>query len=139
MRTLRIAVAVSSLALSAACVSPGGSLEQGYAPGAVEASPVRRAPATVRVTNNNWADMNVYLVRGTARFRLGTVSSMSTQIFRVPAGAMGGVGGLRLLADPIGSSNGFLTPAVHVSAGERVDFDIQNQLPISSVSVWGRS
>lgn len=131
MRTLHTAVAAVTIALSAGACAPAGNAfsEDGPSP--------RRQSATVRVTNNNWANMTVYAVRGTSRFRLGMVTSMRTEVFRIPRAVTGGASGLRLLADPIGSSQTYLTPTVYVREGERVDFDIQNHLAISSVSVWG--
>ena len=97
------------------------------------------APPTVRVTNNNWSNMTVYAVRGITRFRLGMVTSMATEVFRLPAALTGGAAGVRLLADPIGGSEQFLTPAVFVTHGEEVKLELENQLQISTVSVWGRN
>ena len=133
MRMLRKAAAVVSITLSAgACASAAGGSAAGPESGPYSG----QRGATVRVTNNNWATMTVYAVRGTSRVRLGMVNSMATQVFTLPRSVMAGASGLRLLADPIGSNRVFLTPAVYVSAGEAVQFDIQNNLPISSVSVW---
>jgi FtsP/CotA-like multicopper oxidase with cupredoxin domain len=82
--------------------------------------------------------MTVYAVRGTSRIRLGMVTSMATQVFRLPEAVAGGAGGVRLLADPIGGSEQFLTPAMRVSPGDEVKLEIQNQLQISTVSIWGQ-
>src|SRR4028119_925965 len=133
---LATAVAVRSVVvLGAACARAapgGGALAPGMYPGESE------APPTVRVTNNNWANMTVTAVRGGTRIRLGMVTSMATQVFRLPGAVTTGAGGLRLLADPIGGSEEFLTPAVQVSRGDEVKLEIQNQLQISSVSVRGQ-
>ena len=121
----------------------GGACAPAASGGAVllppEMSPVSTAaPPTVRVTNNNWSNMNVYAVRGSTRLRLGMVTSMATEVFRLPASVTGGGTGVRLLADPIGGSEQYLTPAVFVGQGEEVKLDLHNQLQISSVSVWGQ-
>ncbi len=58
--------------------------------------------ARVRVINHHWATVNVYLVYGGARVRLGSLSSMAEEEFRVSSG-LGAGGDLRLMVDPIGS------------------------------------
>ena len=134
-----LAAAVAVLAV----VVPGGACAPAASGGAAslpaELSPATTAaPVTVRVTNNHWSNMTVYAVRGTARFRLGMVTSMATEVFRLPASVAGAAGGVRLLADPIGGSEQFLAPAVFVARGEEVKLDLQNHLQISSVSVRER-
>lgn len=133
MRALHTA-AVAALVLSLAGAGCAPAASSGYSP----AGPYpESAPApTVRVTNHNWATMNVYAMRGSSRYRLGMVTSMSTAVFRIPTTVMGGQGRVELLADPIGSTRTFTAPVVYVHAGDQVQFDIQNHLPISSVSVF---
>lgn len=137
MRTLlTTVVAVLSLAvLGGACApaAPGGA--GALAPELYGGS---GAPPTVRVTNNNWSNMTVYAVRGTSRFRLGMVTSMATEVFRLP-GALADAGGVRLLADPIGGSEQFITPTVQVRSGDEVKLELQNQLQVSSISVFARN
>ena len=134
---LATAVAVLSVVVLGGACAPAAS--GGAASLPPELSPGGTgAPPTVRVTNNNWSNMTVYAVRGTTRFRLGMVTSMATEVFRLPASLTSGATGVRLLADPIGGTEQFLTPAVFVGRGEEVKLDLHNQLQISSVTVWGQ-
>lgn len=134
---LATAVAVLSAAVLGGACAPAASGGAGsLAPGMYAG--LSEAPPTVRVTNHNWSNMNVYAVRGSTRFRLGMVTTMATQVFRLPPALASGAGGVRLLADAIGGNEQFLTPAVQVSRGEEVKLEIHNQLQISSVSVWGQ-
>ena len=55
--------------------------------------------ATVHVANNNFADVTVYVLQSGMRWRLGTVSGLSRQQFRMPRLAYD-AGDLHLLADP---------------------------------------
>ncbi|CAN5626629.1 hypothetical protein BH23GEM6_BH23GEM6_03600 [soil metagenome] len=89
----------------------------------------------VEVTNNNWSAMRVYAVRGTSRFRLGTVTSMDTQVFRLPRAFSGASGEIRLIADPIGSHEMHVTPNINVAPGQMLSFQIENYLPISSLFI----
>jgi hypothetical protein len=90
----------------------------------------------VEVTNQNWADMRVYVVRSGNRFRLGTVSSMSTEVFRLPRSLSSSTAALQLIADPIGSREMHMTQSLNIVPGQLVSFRIENHLAISSVSVW---
>jgi len=91
--------------------------------------------ALVEVHNAHWQDINIYAVRAGTRFRLGTVLSNTTETFTVPP-AMLMPGDFRLLADPIGSSRTYLTDPLIVQPGQVIEFNVQNQLSMSSYSVW---
>jgi hypothetical protein len=92
--------------------------------------------ATVHVANNNFADVTVYVMQSGMRWRLGTVTGLSRQAFRMPRLSYD-AGDLYLLADPIGGARGYLSPPVRVRAGEAVDLRLHATLSMSSVSVWG--
>jgi hypothetical protein len=94
------------------------------------------AQTRVEVTNHNWSDMRVYVVRAGNRFRLGTVSTMGTQIFQLPRALASYHGGLQLVADPIGSREFHVTQPLSIAPGQLVSFKIENHLAVSTVSVW---
>lgn len=93
------------------------------------------AQTTVQVSNQNWSDMVVYALSNGLRVRLGTVTSMSARRLAVPRHLLTGSGEFRLAVDPIGSPQGFITQPMQVYPGSRIEFVIQNNLPISSYSV----
>ena len=87
------------------------------------------------VENNNWQDMALYLLRSGTKVRIGSVPSFSKA--RIPlSGALIGAGEIQLLADPIGSSRRFVTELIHVQPGQQVLFRLENNLAVSSYSVW---
>ena len=130
-----LAVAVATGVLLSACASGGAadSLAAGSSPRASSAS---ERDATVLVENRNWSDMTVYAVHGGMRYRLGTVTSMTSARFRLPQRAMVTTQALQLVADPIGSNNGYVSQGVQVYPGQQVSFTIQNHIAISSVAVF---
>lgn len=128
MRSLRNLVAVLAVAATAAACSASDGARTGP-------QPARADAAKVRVTNSNWSDMTVYVERSGHRSRLGTVTSMQTSTFKIPPSMMSGTGNLRLVADPMGSTQPYVTPTLQVWAGQTIEFNIQNHLAISSVSV----
>jgi hypothetical protein len=95
-------------------------------------------PATVRVANYNWMDVNVYAVQGGTRMRLGTVTTMGNGTFQLPARFVQGGSAVRLMVDPIGSAEGYMTDGFLVNAGQQVSFNVQNSLQFSSISVSSR-
>lgn len=104
------------LALGAVAVVPAsGCFRRG---GAVQQD---ERPTTLRVRNQNFLDMNVFVVRGGQPIRLGTVSGNSTQVLRIPAYLLAGVTPLRFVADPIGGSRGPVSEEIVVSPGDQVE------------------
>lgn len=93
--------------------------------------------AVVHVSNNNFADVTVYVVQSGMRLRLGTVTGLSEQRFRLPRRFAVDAGDLVLVADPIGGFQAYRSPAVRVQAGGKVDLRVHPTLSMSTVSVWG--
>jgi hypothetical protein len=105
-------------------------------PGADEDGP-RSGPirdAKVFVTNHNWSDMVIYVQSGGQRVRLGGVTSMSSETFMLPPSVASST--FWLVADPIGSRYTHTTQAITVGPGDTVEYQIQNQIEISTVSIW---
>lgn len=92
------------------------------------------AQAHVEVTNNNWAHMAIYLVRGTTRARLGTVNSMTTRRFALP-GTVTPDDQIRLAASPIGSRKIYNSPPIMVHRGGAIDWRVENHLALSNYEV----
>jgi hypothetical protein len=150
LKTL-IAATAASLALNACAATGGTGLQTQFRSGPmangtqlVQADNQGRAngslssPATVRVANYNWLDVNVYAVQGGTRVRLGTVTSMSNGNFQIPARFLQQSGSVRLMVDPIGSTEGYMTDGILVHGGQQISFNVQNALQFSSISVAGR-
>jgi hypothetical protein len=115
--------------LMAACASAGG-------PKQMDQDGYRDAGrAEIIVQNSNWLDMNVYAVRGGSRMRLGTVTSMGRERFRLPRYMVEGIGGLQLVADPIGSRDVYSSQPIMISPGQRIEWKLENNLALSSFAV----
>lgn len=87
----------------------------------------------VRVTNNNWSDMTIYLVRDGTRHRLGSVTSQGTHIFAIPTHLVTTTGSLHLMADPIGSARTFVSSPILLSPGQTAEWQLENSLALSSI------
>ena len=99
------------------------------------------APATaVRIRNNNWQDVKVYLVsaNGSRPIRIGTVTSFSTIVIpmRGPVASQAlSQGSLQFLIRPIGSSVRYTTPVILVNAGNVTELTVANRLEFSILMV----
>jgi len=134
---LRQAVVLSA-ALAAAALAGGCATGRGRA-AADESSLAQPAPAAtaaIHVDNHNWQDVDVFAVREGIRVRLGMVTSMSSSHFRLPQAFLVGSPNVQLRIDPIGSNSGFLTQSILVGPGQTVDLRIENNLNLTSYSVW---
>lgn len=96
----------------------------------------RSDQTAVQIENNNWHDIRIYAVLDGVRTRLGTVGSMTKRTLQIPRTLLSGLGELRLLAAPIGPNSRYLSEPVQVSPGQRIEWRLENYLPLSSISVW---
>lgn len=90
---------------------------------AAEPVPVTR----LRVQNQAFLDMTIYVYRGPQRLRLGTANGNSTTRFTIPASLIFGATPLRFQADPIGSSRASISEEITVSPGDEVTLMIPPQ------------
>ncbi|MEZ4699267.1 MAG: hypothetical protein R2834_02970 [Rhodothermales bacterium] len=75
---------------------------------------------SVEVQNNNFYDMNLYIVRAGQRTRLGFINSGQTRTFRIPVYLAEGSTRIQFLADPVGGNRTPTTQEIFVTPGETV-------------------
>jgi len=127
MKTVRtLLVAAATAATLGACAPASEQAELG--------SPERQT--TLVAENNNWQDMVIYVLNGTQRARIGSVTSMTTARFRITDSLSGGFGQLRLVADPIGSNRAYALPIINVVPGSQVQVRLENNIATSSFAVY---
>jgi hypothetical protein len=91
----------------------------------------------VRVENRHWSDVTVYLLRRSARARLGIVTSNSTASFRVPVGmSASGSSDVALIADAIGSDEEYRSDRFTVLEGQEIVLKLEVRMAHSSTSVF---
>jgi len=127
------------LTAAAICIAPGMASSQEIAAAEDVFSEVNAPESgTVQlyVVNNNFLDVNVYAVRGSSRFRLGTVRSQTGEFLKVPTWVTQGRLQVQLQARPIGAGANVTSGAVQIKSGDIVEWRIENSLNLSSLSVW---
>ena len=97
-------------------------------------APEPRLPVALRVTNSNWSDVRIYVVRGAMWLRLGTVTTNSTVDFTIPVDYLSGAGTVTLVADPV-AGRPWTTPLPVISAGDEFELVVENLLQYSHLMV----
>jgi hypothetical protein len=83
------------------------------------------AETTLEVTNQWFADMNIYVVRTGQRLRLGLATGNATTSFVIPRAVITGPSiRLRFLADPVGGTHAPVSDEITVSPGDAIQLTI---------------
>src|SRR3954462_11391797 len=82
--------------------------------------PIRaeQAPVIVRVENQAFNDMTIYVLQSGQRVRLGMANGNSTARFRVPSSMIFGLTSLQFVAHPIGGNHNPVSESITVSPGD---------------------
>ncbi|MGH7562484.1 MAG: hypothetical protein ACRENB_15870 [Gemmatimonadales bacterium] len=100
---------VALIALTAAC--GGRSNDTAVAP---------EERTVLRVENDAFNDMRIFVWQGSQRIRLGVANGKSVSTFRIPRSVMFGMTSLRFEADPIGGGGKSISEQITVSPGEEI-------------------
>ncbi len=90
----------------------------------------------VVIDNDNFLDMRIYAVSGGRRHQLGTVTGFTQETFVLPSWVLVANAPLRLVALPVGTGRTYSSPEVTVDPGDLVEWQLRNNLLLSSISVW---
>jgi hypothetical protein len=88
-------------------------------------STVRDEVRYVQVDNQGYPDLNVYVVEGTRRIKLGLVTGNSTMKLALPRGMSRGTRVLRFVCDPVGGSRQSYTQDLTVAPGQDIRLTIR--------------
>ena len=130
VRLLAIAWCIAHPLATAGCARPKTDASAAARPPA----PEPRVPVPLRVTNSNWSDVRIYVVRGALWLRLGTVTTNSTVDFTIPVDYLSGAGTATLVADPV-AGRPWTTPLPAISAGDEFELVVENFLQYSHLMV----
>lgn len=133
LRPALLAAALVTLAPSALWARPAMSAP----PDSIAATHIRLAP-TVRVENNNWLDVHVYLVRDGEPTSLGFVTGPGHDQLTLPWMSTVPGGDVQILVLPIGGTDSYLSQPLTVNPGDVLDLNVQNVLALSTVTVSPR-
>ena len=84
----------------------------------------RAQRTTLRVENQAFNDMTIYVVRGGSRQRIGQVTGSSSALLTIPESMVGGGATLQFQADPVGSNRAPISESISVNPGDEVRLTI---------------
>ncbi len=93
------------------------------------------AEVSVEVENHNWSDITVYLLTGGLPQRLGMVTALGNASFAFPSHHLNTGGNVRLRALPV-AGEAYTSDAILVQPGQAIIWTLENDLDISSLSVY---
>jgi hypothetical protein len=88
----------------------------------------------VQIDNQNFSDMDIYLVNGGQRWLLGQAGGLNRTTLMISEGMAPADGRVRLEADPVGASRPIFTPVLVVSRGQSVYWTIGSDPEMSTAS-----
>lgn len=130
-RHTRLITAAAAAVIALAACARSGPVRQSSSG---DVAPAAAGSITVDVRNDNFADMDVYVVAEGLPTRLGTVTGNSRGSFRLDASFVP-TDQLRVVATPIGGNGRASSGTLLVSPGQTVEFRIAPVLRQSSASV----
>jgi hypothetical protein len=119
---------IALLGLSSACGASRSTTASGPEPSSKVIS--------VQIDNQNFSDMNIYVVNGGQRWLLGWAGGLAKTTLTIPSGTAGSDGRVRLVAAPIGGARPIATPTLVVSRGQSIFWTIGSD-PASSTASTG--
>lgn len=123
-RSRALFTSVAAVLVAAGCArSPAPSAAPSPEPSASDNARAARA-IPVEVDNENFYDMNVYLLSRGARYLIGQVGGMTKATLTVPAGMAPADNQVRLRAEAIGGAGATTTPLLIVPQGQQVFWTI---------------
>jgi hypothetical protein len=94
-------------------------------------------PVSLTVTNQNWLDVDIFVLRGSTRYRLGAVGGNSSATLSIPT-SLTARGEIQLLADPVGSNDVYVSGAISISPDQTVELTLAPRIRMSSYAIWTR-
>jgi hypothetical protein len=112
------------LVLAAALMTPV-ACHNGAQPQTGDDDPQQVAQTTLEVTNQWFADMDIYVVQTGQRIRLGLATGNSTTDFVIPSAIVNSAAiRLRFIASPIGGTHSPVSDEITVSPGDNLQLTI---------------
>jgi hypothetical protein len=135
MRTSRATLTASLLLLGAGCArSPAPAANPSpMASASADTTQTSRA-IQVQVDNQNFSDMNVYLVTRGSRWLVGNVPGLTKVTLSVPASLAPADQQVRFRAQPVGGLGVIATPTLIVPPGQQVYWTIGSDPAMSTAS-----
>ncbi len=97
--------------------------------------PAPSTPVAVEVESHFMGDVVIYLLAGSQRTRLGTVTALQSATFTFPWRRLGTSGSRRLLAYPIAGPRSVVSEPLYLQPGQSIKWTLESDLDRSTLVV----
>ena len=101
-----------------------------------DVGPVPAQDLMLEVSNNNWSDVVIYMVRNGTRKRFTTVTAARSTTLAIPSQFISANGSVQIVAHRIGGTDEYVSPVISVLLGRTVALSLESNLLRSTVGVW---
>jgi len=129
------AAPVAPVAPVAAFLAGAGCARKPAAAADQAPAPESSLPATLHVSNSNWSDVRIYLVRAGAWLRLGRVTTNGAADFEIPPDFLRQAGSVTLVASPVAGRMSYSTSLNGVMPGDELELVVEGFLQYSHLVV----
>lgn len=91
---------------------------------------------TLQIENHHWQDVRVYVISGSLARRIGTVTGLTTENFKLPRDLNVTVHDVQIAISPIGMRGVHYSPRVVLSPGDHIQYRVANNLALSTLSIF---
>lgn len=81
-------------------------------------------PTILRVDNQSFNDMRIYVIQGGQRIRIGTANGKNTSTFKLPKSVISGFTTVRVEAVPIGANGSSVSEEISITPGDQLELRI---------------
>jgi hypothetical protein len=81
-------------------------------------------PTVLRVDNQSFNDMRIYVIQGGQRIRVGTANGKNTTSFRLSKSVVTGFTTIKVEAVPIGGNGSSVSEQISIQPGEQLELRI---------------
>ena len=81
-------------------------------------------PTILRVDNQSFNDMRIYVIQGGQRIRVGTANGKNTSTFKLPRSIISGFTTIKVEAVPIGANGRSVSEEISITPGDELELRI---------------
>jgi hypothetical protein len=87
------------------------------------------------LNNHHWLDVNIFVQHDGEASRVTTVTASSSQSLILPGWLLGDSKLVRIIAEPVGAQDSYVTDLLRVDPGQSVELNVESTLATSNYSI----
>jgi hypothetical protein len=87
------------------------------------------------LNNHHWLDVNIFVQHDGEASRVTTVTASTSQSLILPGWLLGDSKLVRIIAEPVGAQDSYVTDLMRVDPGQSVELNVESTLATSNYSI----